>query len=511
MTSRILFVFLGFFSFSGVRSQEYTWSNDVAEIIYEHCASCHHENGIGPFPLMTYADLVPIAWEIKHQVEDRHMPPWPADPNYRHFAYENYLSDEEIAIISQWVLDETPIGNLAQAPVPPVFENTESQLESIDLVLEMEPYTLQYNTDEYRWFTIENPFDDTIYVNAIEIIPGLPEVVHHADLSYDLSGNSYYYDQLDELSGFNSNTGSPNYDYYMNAWMAGGNVVKYPENWGIEVLPGSYFVFEIHYGPGGQGLTDLTKMNLKFVTNPDEVRPVYAQWITNGPDETGSYIPANEVSWYTQETGIFWTEYSMISICPHQHYLGASYKVWMETFQGDSIPLIYIPEWHFHWQMYYTFIYPQHIPFGAKIKTLASFDNTEYNEFNPNDPPENVYWGSSTTDEMLMVLAIWSPYEEGDENILMDSTFNNISSQDIQITGLDIYPNPGNTHIYLSVHDPDDIGTTFTIIDNCGRERMKFRSVSQWEYVDISMLSSGFYTIVGSSNNKLMRTTFVKE
>jgi mono/diheme cytochrome c family protein len=86
----------------------------VAEIIYEHCASCHHENGIGPFPLMTYADLVPIAWEIKHQVEDRHMPPWPADPNYRHFAYENYLSDEEIAIISQWVLDETPIGKFGR-------------------------------------------------------------------------------------------------------------------------------------------------------------------------------------------------------------------------------------------------------------------------------------------------------------------------------------------------------------------------------------------------------------
>jgi hypothetical protein len=161
--------------------------------------------------------------------------------------------------------------------------------------------------------------------------------------------------------------------------------------------------------------------------------------------------------------------------------------------------------------MYYTFLYPQHIPFGAKIKTLASFDNTEDNEFNPNDPPENVYWGSSTTDEMLTVLAIWAPYQEGDENILMDSTYTSISVPDIEINGLELYPNPANTHIYLSVQDPHDIGTTFTIFDNCGRECLQFRSDSQWEYVDISTLSSGFYTIVGNTSNKRMRATFIKE
>ncbi|MBL7942058.1 MAG: T9SS type A sorting domain-containing protein [Flavobacteriales bacterium] len=427
---------------------QFTWSEDIAPILYDHCVHCHREGQIGPFPLYTYEEALAYDDEISEQVVTGTMPPWPANPEYRHFAYENLLTEEEKQKIALWVAAGSPEGDPDLAPGPPVY-NEGSQLDEVDMVLEMEPYTLQYNTDEYRWFTIENPFEETIYVNAIEVIPGLPEFVHHADLSYDMSGDSHYYDNLDPLSGFNGNTGSPNYDYYMNAWMAGGNVMQYPDGWGIEVLPGAYFVFEVHYGAGGQGQVDHTRMNLKLVDNPQDVRPVYASWLMNGAEEGGSFIPANEVSWYTQQSGVFWSERSLLTICPHQHMLGDSYRVWLETAEGDSIPLIDIPHWDFHWQMYYTFLYPQHVPVGSRVRAEASYDNTESNEHNPNDPPEHVYWGPNTTDEMMMVFSTWSPYMEGDENLLMDSTYVVSASSLTQEIELSVYPNPADDHFYI--------------------------------------------------------------
>jgi hypothetical protein len=446
-----------------------TWSQDIAPILYQHCVKCHRDNGPGPFSLLYVDEAVANAWEIKHQVEDRHMPPWPADPSYRAFAYQNILTQEEIDAIVQWVMNDTPVGNLAEAPPIPDFPPGLSELNPIHHVVSMPPYTLQSNSDEYRWFAIENPNAETIYINAIEIVPGLPEFVHHADLAYDLTGYTFSLDNSTSLPGFNSSTGNPNYDMYINAWMAGGNIVRYPDNWGIAIPPGGHFVFEIHYGPGGQGQTDQTVMNLKFVTDTDNFRPVYPSWVMNGSPTAGPVIPANQVSWYNQQSSVFSSDRTMISICPHMHYLGESYKVWMETSEGDSIPLIYIPEWHFHWQMYYTFIYPQHIPAGARIKGRASYNNTTNNPHNPNNPPQNVYWGSQTTDEMFMTYAIMAFYQPGDENILMDSTLFVHPTTGLLRTGLDMYPNPASDYIYISPQGMGWEGAAVRVVDAMGR------------------------------------------
>ncbi|MDZ4822072.1 MAG: T9SS type A sorting domain-containing protein [Flavobacteriales bacterium] len=511
---RNIFILLcaAFFT-SILHSQTPTWSEDVAPIIFDNCSKCHHQGQIGPFELMSYDDAVENADDIAEAVSSGEMPPWPANPEYRHFAYEEILSSEEIQTIVDWVQGGTPSGDLDLAPPAPQFPDTGTQLEVIDFTVAMEPYTLQYNTDEWRWFAIENPYDDTVYVNAIEVIPGLPELVHHADISYDLSGYTNYYDNQDPLSGFNNDTGWPNYDYYMNAWMAGGNVVKYPENWGIEVLPNSYFVFEIHYGPGGQGQTDSTKMHLQFVQNPEDVRPVYPSWILNGPSENNGslYIPANEISWFTQESGVIWSEYSIISICPHQHMTGDSYKVWLETMEGDSIPLIDIPEWDFHWQMYYTFLYPQHVPAGSKFKAIASYDNTVNNEDNPNDPPQDVWSGNQTTDEMMMTFVIWAPYEEGDEDLLMDSTYVVSANEILMENPLSIYPNPAINHIYISPPGVDARGSTVQFINLFGDVVMEEIFDGGVDRYDITGLSPGVYVIQINNGKMGWRGKLVKQ
>ena len=115
---------------------------------------------------------------------------------------------------------------------------------------------------------------------------------------------------------------------------------------------------------------------------------------------------------------MFNADQSLLSICPHMHLLGKSYKVWMETPAGDSIPLIDIPHWDFEWQFYYRFLSPVHVPAGTVFKTEGVYDNTVWNPLNPNDPPQEVTYGSLTTDEMFLVYFIWAAYQEGDEELV---------------------------------------------------------------------------------------------
>ncbi|MDQ3099853.1 MAG: hypothetical protein M3R08_00580, partial [Bacteroidota bacterium] len=202
----------------------------------------------------------------------------------------------------------------------------------------------------------------------------------------------------------------PTYSYYMNAWQPGGNVVRYPPQWGIAVPPGSDFVIEIHYGPGAQGSIDSTRMNLEFVTGPG-IRPVSVGWLLDQGNMTDGplVIPANTIQTFHQEYTVP-SDRSFVSICPHMHHVGVSYTVWYE-YNGDSIPLIDIPEWDFHWQRYYTFQMVQPIPAGAVIKSIGVYDNTSNNPHNPHTPPQNMYAGSTTDSEMFLTYFIWTNYQ----------------------------------------------------------------------------------------------------
>ena len=82
---------------------------------------------------------------------------------------------------------------------------------------------------------------------------------------------------------------------------------------------------------------------------------------------------------------------------------------------NDTIPFIRINDWDFDCQNYYYPEYMLHIPAGSTIHAKAVYDNTTNNPDNPNDPPEYVWWGDGTTDEMFFLPILYVPYQEGDE------------------------------------------------------------------------------------------------
>src|SRR5579884_514952 len=100
-----------------------TFSHDVAPIIYQNCAVCHHTGGSGPFPLITYQEVKKHARQIAAVTRSRYMPPWLPAPGYGDFIGERRLTRAQIETIAAWVHAGAPEGNPAESPVPPQFSS----------------------------------------------------------------------------------------------------------------------------------------------------------------------------------------------------------------------------------------------------------------------------------------------------------------------------------------------------------------------------------------------------
>ncbi|MDG1899639.1 MAG: cytochrome c, partial [Phycisphaerales bacterium] len=52
-----------------------TWA-DVSPIVSRNCSTCHHDDGAGPFPLLSHADVSQRRSFIAEVLRRKLMPPW---------------------------------------------------------------------------------------------------------------------------------------------------------------------------------------------------------------------------------------------------------------------------------------------------------------------------------------------------------------------------------------------------------------------------------------------------
>jgi hypothetical protein len=118
----------------------------------------------------------------------------------------------------------------------------------------------------------------------------------------------------------------------------------------------------------------------------------------------------------------FHNDASLISINPHMHLLGKYFISYAVTPDQDTIPLIEVKDWDFNWQDFYRFKHLVKIPAGSIVYAKGIFDNTAKNLHNPFQPPQDVYFerGMDDTDEMLRMVILYLPYQEGDEDLPLE-------------------------------------------------------------------------------------------
>jgi hypothetical protein len=480
-----------------------TWADNVAPILYSKCVSCHRPNSIAPFSLLTYTDAFNYRSSISAAVSSKHMPPWPPDDNYVHFTDARVLTTAQISTIVNWVNAGASQGNLANAPSPP--PPLTNQLGTPDTVLKMPTYISTASaSDIYQCFVLPLRLPNGKYISAAEIVPGNSSIVHHV-LLYQDTTSVHAAQQLDNASpgpGYLSFGGiGVNSAILLDTWVPGMVVRKSPVQFGRRIYTNSDLVMQVHYPRGSSGQTDSTKVRLYYNSNPSpreiRIEPIlnhFAPVLTNGPLS----IPANTIRTFNEQFTIpFALKASVLSVGPHMHLIGESIKVWANKPNGDTIRLIDIPHWDFHWQGAYYYQRPVVMDGGTTLKASATYNNTSTNPHNPNNPPQTVNLGEATTDEMMLVYFSFTGYQSGDENLILDSSLltTPVFYPNVVVKKLKVFPNPAQSFIQFENPEQHKRGV-LTIWSMDGRKVYE-DEITHLHFVNIPVqrLQAGVYNV----------------
>ncbi len=484
-----------------------TWSTEVAPIIYNKCASCHRSGGIAPFPLITYQDAVNNSGSINTQAQNRTMPPWPPDPTFNRLAHERLLSQDEIDKIADWATHGTPQGNISLAPPPPTFSTTGDLPGTPNLISKIPKYTSTANTgDVYQCFVIPSGQTADKYVTALEALPGNRGIVHHVLIYADTTGTCAALDAATPGPGYLNFGGVGTNDaILMGAWVPGSAPMQYPSGFGVRLPKNADIVLQIHYPSGTAGQLDTTEVHLFFSSTSTGIRNLSIDPVLNYISNISPAlnIPANTTKSFTEHFQVPFFNMSIFGIFPHMHLLGKTIDCFGVTPAKDTQKYIRINAWDFHWQGFYMFRNVIKVPANTNLYSNAFYDNTTGNPENPNNPPKDVHAGESTTDEMMLNYFIYTAYQPGDENIVIDnSPLVNLGVGNYYKTDqlFSLVPNPANSQVIIKYYIEHTTTGKLDIIDMQGRiVRQLFNGEMKQNYYantySISELPAGMYTV----------------
>jgi len=391
--------------------QNPNYSEDIAPILYRKCLQCHHNGGIAPLTLETYASVVSNAGMIQHVTSTGEMPPWPPDTLFQHYTYENTLSMNEISTIMDWITNGSPIGDTSLLPPMPTFTNS-SLLGTPDLELQIPTYTstATSNSDDYICFSIPTGLTQNRKIRAIEVIPGNLQTVHHVLVAIDL----FFNNSIVTTSNCMGPQGNMIYGY-----APGSSPLIYPidtnNSFGVVLPANSSVTLAMHYPEGSFGQLDSTKVKFYFYPQNTVIREITTDFLIQNFFFT---LPANHITQVSESFGPTIQDYSFMSVFPHMHLLGKDLECFAVTSTNDTINLIKINNWDFEWQGFYFFQKFIKIPAGSIIYAKGNYDNTA-SASNPN--PVSVSAGLNTEDEMFIFIFQFLPYQLGDENISIEN------------------------------------------------------------------------------------------
>jgi len=391
-----------------------TFSRDIAPIVQSYCAPCHRPGEAAPFSLLSYDDVKKHGGQIVTVTKSRYMPPWLPEPGYGAFEGERRLSDRQVELIRRWVMQGAPKGDRASLPAKPTFVEG-WQLGQPDLVLELpQPYTLPPGgMDIYRNFIFPVPVATPRYVRALEIRPGNPKAVHHANVLIDREQSSRNLDRHDGSIGFpgmdlkiTSNTFDP--DGYFLFWKPGTTPYVDPEGMAWRIDNKTDLVLNMHLQPSGKPEAIRPSIGLYFT----DKEPVHHPMLLQLENDQALDIPPGESDFHVADDFTLPVDVDVLGVYPHAHYLGKDLRAYATPPGGKRQEMIWIKRWDQNWQAVYRYAKPMFLPKGTTISMRYTYDNSVANLFNPSQPPRRVTAGNQATDEMAHLWVQVLPRDE---------------------------------------------------------------------------------------------------
>jgi hypothetical protein len=159
----------------------------------------------------------------------------------------------------------------------------------------------------------------------------------------------------------------------------------------------------------------------------------------------------------------------------------------------------------------------QAIPAFSLLHAYAEYDNTLNNPFQPSNPPKLVTQGEATTDEMLLVYFAYMAYQNGDENIVLDSTLlQSVSTADrpdrASVLAFSTWPNPVTDQINFEYEISEKTNVRLQLTDPAGRivqtvaDRVALQPGIYRENADVQHLPPGLYFATLYAEDRKVRT-----
>jgi len=381
-----------------------TFYRDVLPILQGHCQVCHRAGGIAPMAFETYAETQRYAGAIRQATQKRTMPPWFAERGIGNFSNDLSLSDQQIAVLAAWTEANAPAGNTADAPPERKWSGRWTMARPYLTVKMTGGVEIPAGGEvDYTYEIVPTNFKEGRWVQGSEILPGMPENVHHA-VVYVRPAGSHWLRHAPVGKPFTASMLTSEEDRRDAMWTDSDILLVYapgstPDNWPegmAKYIPaGADLVFQMHYTTNGKAGTDVTRIGLRFAKEAPKQRVLTLQ-LTNDH----FVIPPGVPDYRVEAWGTLPNDALLLSFFPHMHLRGKRFEYNIVEKDGSIEPLLRV-NYHFHWQMSYRLVEPLALKAGTKLQAVAWFDNSRGNRHNP-DPDQAVRWGEQTSDEMMV-------------------------------------------------------------------------------------------------------------
>lgn len=382
-----------------------TFNKHIAPVIFRYCSPCHRPGEAAPFSLLTYADVHRRAAQIVSVTASKYMPPWLPESGYGEFAGDRRLSADQLRLISEWAMSGAVEGDARDLPAAPRFVEG-WQMGEPDLVVRLpQPYQLAPSGgDVFRNFVAPVNLKEMKYVRAIELRPGNKRIVHHANIWIDRRQSLRRRDGEDGQPGFpgmenvstEARSDSFEPDSHFLFWKPGTLIEPEPDDMSWRLDPGTDLIINLHLQPTGKEESIQPVLGIYFTSRPPQRHPMLVQLEHDGAID----IPAGDREFAVTDRLVLPIAVEVLAIYPHAHYLGKKMEAWATLPGGERTWLIQIADWNLNWQSVYTYKKPVALPKGATVEMRITYDNSEANPRNPNNPPKRVRAGPRSADEM---------------------------------------------------------------------------------------------------------------
>lgn len=385
-----------------------TW-NDVAPVLERRCVHCHQGDAVGPMKLQTYEQVKPFGELVRTSVVDRTMPPWLAvdDGSCNDFQDSEWLSDEEIALVADWVDAGMPQGE----GEPTVIGDSEPErlADATHSLFPAEPYQpgKDGTSDDWRCYVLEPGTTEDTFLTAWEVVPDEVEIAHHATIFVPISDQAAdqvrAFDAADEDVGYTC-FGDAGTEASLGAiWSPGRDVYELPEGVGIRIPAGRPLVMQMHYALQDDELySDQSVINVRLEEAVDkELHPFVLMYdsfeIPPGESDYASTGSLNLGEHLWRLTGVKYEgEIELIGTGSHMHLMGNSQYAEAVSTEGERQCIVDVPRWDYEWHNLYFYEEPIRLHTTDQIELTCSW-NTVGQE-------GTTIWGDDLTDEMCAAL-----------------------------------------------------------------------------------------------------------